>query len=182
MKLFLKTILSFSFIFFVFFIKGQNIEPQPGDNLLNAELNKYVGTWKWESNGTSLTIVFKKVNAKVPVTMNLYADILFGYHQYKVNNTIVEDSLPFINATFNQKKYTIITFGTQPNLPPNRISVGFNHPSKNKSVQGEFEYIDANHIKIVSLKNYQGIKVNLPGQPPYDNTITLPQNIILTKQ
>jgi hypothetical protein len=178
--IFFKTIVFLS-LFFLLFIKAQNTEPQSGDNILNPELNKFVGTWKWENNGNSLIIVFKNINAKLPVTMDLYADILFGYHQYKVNNTIIEDSLPYLNTTFNQRKYTLITFGTQPNLPANRISVGFSHPSKHKSVQGEFEYIDTNHIKIVSLKNYEGIRVMPTGQI-FDWSITLPQNIILTKQ
>jgi hypothetical protein len=66
---------------------------------------------------------------------------------------------------------------------PNKIGGGITHISKkNKNIRYEIEYIDATHIKLVSLKNTEGIKLIFPGEPPHDSSISLPQNIILTKQ
>ncbi|MNW09727.1 hypothetical protein D3C71_2067970 [compost metagenome] len=59
---------------------------------------------------------------------------------------------------------------------------GITHTSKDKSIKFEIEYIDSTHIKLVELKDYPGLKVNAPGKPSYDWSISLPENIILTKQ
>ncbi len=65
---------------------------------------------------------------------------------------------------------------------PNILSGSIQHTTKNKSVRYEIEYIDTTHIKLVKLENYEGIRIDVPEKPPHDSSITLPQNIILTKQ
>jgi hypothetical protein len=78
------------------------------------------------------------------------------------------------------KKNTVVA-GSK-NGFPNILHGGIYHKSKNKFVEFEIEYIDSTHIKLLSLKNKPGTKVTIQGQPPFDWSISLPQNIILTKQ
>ncbi|WP_407404806.1 DUF6705 family protein, partial [Chryseobacterium sp.] len=76
------------------------------------------------------------------------------------------------------KKNTIVA-GSK-NGFPNILHGYLQHISKNKSVEFEIEYIDSNHIKLLSLKNKPGTKVTIQGQPVFDWSISFPQNIILT--
>ncbi|MDH6250466.1 hypothetical protein M2347_000193 [Chryseobacterium sp. H1D6B] len=160
--------------------QAQNNPPQDGDNILNNNLDKFVGTWKWEENGKSLEIILKKENVKIPVNMNLHGDVLYGYHEYKINGSIIESSKSYINSNFYDKKHSLFTMGSQDS--PDQLKLGITHLSKNKAVNSIIQYIDANHIKLVKVENYAGTKVSFEGQPPYDSSISLPQNIILTKQ
>ena len=125
-------------------------------------------------------LIFKKENIKLPIGNNIRADALYGFHQYKKNNVVIETSTQFSNTIYTDKKSTLFALGDKDN--PNNLGVGIGHLSKNKSVRSEIEYIDTTHIKLVKLENYEGIRINVPGQPPYDSSITLPQNIVLVKQ
>lgn len=154
----------------------------------NPYLDKYTGTWKWEENGKSFTIILKKQNIKIPpFNRNVTADIIYGFHQYIDNNNIVESSIEFSNTNFDAKKLTIYA-GVGILCIDSILKGDLTHLSKNgilgskKSLEFEIEYLDNNHIKLISLKNPQGTKVTITGQPSYDWSISLPQNIILTKQ
>ncbi len=155
--------------------------PQDGDNILNNHINKFVGTWNWSAGGKSLQLVLKKENVKQPFGNNIYADVIIGFHKYMDNGSTIENSTQYSSETFSMQGNSTI-YGSTENNNPNKLSGGMTHKSKNKSINFEIEYIDANHIKIVKLKNRSGMKVTVPGQPPYDWSISLPQNIILTKQ
>jgi hypothetical protein len=166
-------------IFIVIFSFANAQSMQPGGNSANPNLDKFVGTWKWESNGDSFKMILNKINTQMPVNIVYTADQLYGVHEYKVNNSIVETSLNNINIAHNLKKYTLSSFGGLPD--PHKIILGISHISKNKGVNAVVEWLDATHIKIVSIENYQGVKMSTPNNP-YHSEITLPQNIILTKQ
>ncbi len=154
--------------------------PKDGDNILNPNLDKFIGTWHWEDNGKSFTIILKKENIKPLIVQDIRADALIGFHKYSSNGVDIENTLQYSNTNYNDKKSSIITFGNS-NIP-NVIKIGISHSSKNKTVSADIEYIDANHIKIINIENTPGLKINLPGKPPYDWSITLPKNIVLTKQ
>jgi len=161
-------------------INAQNTLPQSGDNILDPNADKFMGTWKWQNGNNSLTIIMKKENVLVPFPENVHADWVIGFHKFVNNGAVIEDSTMFSNANYNDKKNSIVA-GSK-NGFPNILHGGIYHKSKNKFVEFEIEYIDATHIKLLSLKNRPGLKVSAPGQPPFDWSITLPQNIILTKQ
>lgn len=152
---------------------------QPGGNKANLNLDKFVGTWKWESNGDSFSMVLKKTNAQMPVKFPYTADQLYGFHEYKDGGIIVESSLTYQNTSFNLKRFTLNSFGGLPD--PNQIIVAITHLSKNKNVRATIQWIDATHIKILNIEEYQGLVVSTISSP-YIDGISLPQNITLTKQ
>lgn len=155
--------------------------PQDGDNILNNDINKFVGIWSWSSAGKSLQLVLKKENVKLPFGNNIYADRIIGFHRYIDSGSIIENSTQYSSETFSMQGNSTI-YGSTENGNPNKLSGGMTHKSKNKSVNFEIEYIDSTHIRLVQLKNTSGIKVRKLTDPPFDSSIGLPQNIILTKQ
>ena len=62
---------------------------------LNNELNKFVGTWKYENGNTSLILTFKKVNQRY--NGEWYEDILVGEYKYVVNGVEIFNSLYRLN-------------------------------------------------------------------------------------
>jgi len=167
---------------------GQELNTAPNANNTNPNLDKYMGIWKWEANNKSFTIVLKKQNIVLPpASRNVKADIIYGFHEYTDGLLIIESSLNNVNSTYNDMNFSIFgglsSFGLN-----NTLSGNITHLSKNgslgseKEVDFKIEYIDSTHIKLVSLKNPPGTKLVLTGQPDYDWSISLPQNIILTKQ
>lgn len=161
---------------------AQELNFTPGAVNPNPNLDKFIGTWKWQSGNKSFTIVLKKQNITLPpINKNVTADIIYGFHQYNNGNEIFESSMSFQSTNFNDKKSTILSLGSI-STNYNELNGTISHLSKNKSVNFEIEYINATQIKLVSLKNPPGIKLVIGNQPDYDWEITLPQNIILTKQ
>ena len=166
--------------FLTYNCNAQNSYPQDGDNILNNNIDKFIGTWKWEDNGQVFRIILKKENVKIPVNMNLRGDVLYGWHEYIINGSVQESDMQYLNSPFTNKKYSLFSMGSTENS--NQIKLGIKHLSKNKSVKALVEYIDSTQIKLVKIEDYPGLKVNLPGKTPFDWSISLPQNIILTKQ
>ena len=178
----MKTVLKIASVFMLLLYSvnaySQNHVPKPGDVILNPNFDKYVGTWKWENDGKSFVIIFKKINGQFPINVNYSGDMLIGYHEYKDNGSVVESSLAFVNSQPSQKLYTIISAFKSSTPTPNELLTGITHISKNKSVQVKIEYLDPTHIKIVSFSNYQGIKISTPTYT-YDPAISFPDNIFL---
>lgn len=182
----MKKIFKITFILisslFIFNCKAQNSYPQDGDNIINNNLDKFVGIWNWSDGTESLQLILKKENILLPIGNNIRADALYGFHKYVKNNTIIEGSTEYMATTYTQKKSTLFALGRQDTNLPNELGLAIHHTSKNKSIDAKIIYIDSTHIKLVQLKNYPGLKVNVPGKPSYDWSISLPENIILTKQ
>ena len=164
-------------------VQSQDLNVNYGANNLNTCQNKFVGIWKWENNGNNFTLNLKKQNISIPpYERNVKADILYGFHKYVKNNEIIENSLNNSTYDYESGKFTL-SAGLGVRCSNNILEGSIYHISKNnKRVHFEIEYIDATHIKLVSLSNSPGTKVNISGQPEYDWSINLPQNIILTKQ
>ncbi|MFY1047272.1 DUF6705 family protein [Chryseobacterium sp. GP-SGM7] len=176
----MKNIIFLIFALFMININAQNTLPQPGDNILDPNADKFMGTWKWENGNSSFTLIMHKENVLVPFPDNVHADWVIGFHKFINNGSIIEDFSMFSNTNFNDKKKSIVA--KSKNGFPNILHGYMQHKSKNKSVEFEIEYIDSTHIKLLSLKNKPGTKVTIQGQPAFDWSISLPQNIILTKQ
>ena len=162
-------------IFVIFVSTLINAQMNPGDNTLDPYIDKFVGTWKWENGNNSLILFLKKENISLPVLNNVHSDILFGFHKFIQNGTIIEDNLGFSYTSFNEKKSSIL--GNSEDNNHDRVLLYMDHISKKKNIDIIIQYIDLSHIKIISVKNPSGTKLK-----PYDKTISLPQDIILTKQ
>lgn len=151
----------------------------------NSELDKFVGVWIGIINGKSITLKLKKVKIHVPSLIPSFSenkcyDAIFGFHKFINNGTELENTLAFSTSTIYEKKWTVL--GSTEEYNTNILNGTLEHPSKRKSVQFKISYIDATHIKIESLENLPGIKPTFPGEFPYDSSISLPSNIVLTKQ
>lgn len=151
----------------------------------NSELDKFVGVWTGISNGKSITLELKKVKIYVPSLIPSFSenkcyDAIFGFHKFIANGNEIESTLNLSSSTVYEKKWTLL--GGTEELNINKISGTLEHTSKNKSVKFVISYIDPTHIKIESLTNLPGIKINESGKPPYDSSISLPSNIVLMKQ
>ena len=150
--------------------------PNDGDNITNVNINKFIGTWYWSNGIESLKIVLNKENVLLPFGKNIRADALYGFHIYTKNGIIVENSIDYINTTYKDKKHTLYAIGGYENQS-NTLIIGFTHLSKNKGIRATIEMKDSSHINIVKLENYEGIRFG-----KFDWSISLPQNITLTKQ
>ncbi|MFY1044987.1 DUF6705 family protein [Chryseobacterium sp. GP-SGM7] len=176
----MKNIIFLIFALFMIDINAQNTLPQSGDNILDPNADKFMGTWLWQNGNNSLKLTFKKENILLPFPDNVHSDWVIGFHKFVSNGSTIEDSSMFANTNYVDKKNTVVA-GSK-NGFPNILHGGIYHKSKNKFVEFEIEYIDSTHIKLLSLKNKPGTKVTIQGQSPFDWSISLPQNIILTKQ
>lgn len=167
-----------------------NLELQPinCDEYIQRPGNtQFVGTWIGSLNGKTLQLELKNVKANyssllpnMSFSSNTCIDMIYGFHKYVNNNSEIENTLSYSNSSIYEKKWTIL--GASNEINNDKVEGTLEHTSKNKSVQFSISYIDPNHIKIESLENVPGLKINEPGKPPYDSSISLPSNIVLTKQ
>jgi len=183
MNKYIKILLTVVFFNSIQINSQMSISLTPGSKNYNPTLDKFAGIWKWENNNEELILDLRKKNIPLPpYEKNIFADGIYGYHKFSKNNQVIESSMNFSGENFTNGKFTLLG-GLEYRLNPNELKGHINHISKNnKKVNFEIEYIDANHIKLVSLSNPPGTKINVTGQPAYDWSINLPQNIILTKQ
>jgi len=183
MKIYIKILLTIVFFNSIQINSQMSINLTSGSKNYNPALDKFIGVWKWENSSDELVFDLRKKNIPLPpYENNIFADGIYGYHKFSKNNQVIENSMNFSGENFNNGKFTLLA-GLEYRLNPNELKGHINHISKNnKRVLFEIEYIDATHIKLVSLSNSRGTKVNISGQPAYDWSINLPQNIILTKQ
>ncbi len=154
---------------------------KPGHHHLDPDAKKFAGTWEWKKGNDSfvLALNYEKYDFYKITKTKITADMIVGYHQFVKNGNIIENSTPFKTLTSDKGKWTILG-GTEEH-DRNILSGTIQHKSKNKSVRFEIKYIDANHIKLVKVFNTPGVKISTPDDP-YDSSISLPQDIILTKK
>ncbi|MBD3907356.1 hypothetical protein NAL32_22030 [Chryseobacterium sp. Ch-15] len=117
------------------FASAQNNLPQPGDNILNTDMDKFIGTWKWKMGNDSFILILKKENIAIPFLENIRGDWGIGFHQYILNETIIEDSSSYSGTNYDDKKNTV-TWTTDRNTNNPNILKGFiQHKTKGKSVE-----------------------------------------------
>jgi hypothetical protein len=104
--------------------------PQPNQNILNPNLDKFVGRWKWSSGTDEIIIQLKKVNYLSKD--NIREDVLMGAHQYLSNGTIIEDHLSLFPNIGEFDKCTIYLFGKLNNFDPDVVTGIINDNLKNK--------------------------------------------------
>ncbi len=149
----------------------------------DPKAQKYAGEWLWENGNNSLllTLKFDRINVNYTGREPIKIDAVYGFHKLVKGGQLIEDSTPFKESNYNpdNKKSTVCGNTLEEN--ENVLEGVMTHSSKNKVVKFVIEYIDANHIKLVKVFNTPGVKISTP-DAPYDSSISLPQNIILTKQ
>jgi len=146
---------------------------------LNNELNKFVGTWKYENGNTSFTIIFQK---KVQVYNDeWYEDMLIGEYKYVDNGVEIVNLLdrlnnPILNNPSNYYEFnitgnTILKKGQKPSceecdISERRILMFFDDPErKYLSHKLAIRYINENVTeKIEAILITEGSSVL-----PYEN-------------
>ncbi len=160
------------------FIATNNCTAQTHVTDVNAD--KFVGSWKWGNQINGLTLIMKKENNTQPFknNPNMLLDSVIGFHKIYKGGVLTEDNTTFSSSNFIDKKQSII--GNTDNDDPSKLRVWMTH--KNKGIELEILYIDSTHIKIIDVRNQEGVRFILPGQAPTDWSIDIPNNITLTKQ
>ena len=178
----MKNSIYLALLFFATTMHSQNLPLELGSNILNSDIDKFVGTWYWENNGKSLKFIFKKENVDfMPITkLDFRFDMIVGFHKFVENGIIIEDSTPYYKTFYNDKKNTVS--GCTDKKDSGMLIGNIEHESKNKLVQYKILFLDKNHIKLLEVKNTQGFKVWQEGEKPYDSSISLPSDIMLTRQ
>ncbi len=153
--------------------------PPSGSYRQDTALNKFVGTWQWVSGTDTVTIVFQKQKMYYPSPANYYVDALVGWHKYTKSGKLIESYLGHSNTPFDQYSTFIGNSNATNSLSVTLFSQDFlNHKGgevyltlvPNKTTQGQW-----------NLHNKEGIKVSLPGQPPFITGFTLPTSMVMTK-
>lgn len=60
---------------------------------LDNDLNKFVGTWKWQSNDSIITIVLQKKEDVFFNNRNQYEDYIIGEYKFEINGVVLIDYL-----------------------------------------------------------------------------------------
>ena len=81
-----------------------------GDNYLNNNLDKFIGTWKYSDANQSFTIILKKENIRLPVQNNVRADALIGFHKFVNKGYIIEDTTIYSNTNYADKSRGVSVF------------------------------------------------------------------------
>lgn len=141
--------------------------------------DKFEGSWKWGNNVNGLTLIMKKENNLQILNNDTDRfDMLLGFHKIYKNGVLAEDTTLFSNSNFVDSKQSFVASTEDGN--PNLLVVFMTH--KDKNIRMKISYLDSTHIKIIEVKNQEGVRFILPGEAPTDWSIDILNNIILTKQ
>lgn len=58
---------------------------------LDNDLNKFVGTWKWQSNDSIITIVLQKKEDIYDSDYNHYEDYIVGEYKFIINEVVIQN-------------------------------------------------------------------------------------------
>jgi hypothetical protein len=150
-------------------------KPQPGEYIINNDIDKFVGTWQWVSGNDTVVVKLKKVKFLMPQIL-YHDDIIMGCHKYVKNGVVIEDFLWKFNSIGQNTRGTI--FGGGDYYDINKVETTFRDSAKHKMSKIDMKYINT-PIPQISwlLYNYTSII-----KPPVLPGNTLPSHLILTKQ
>lgn len=106
---------------------------------LDNNLSDFVGTWRWQSNDSIVTITFQKWEDIFFEDTNQYEDMLVGAYKFAVNGLVIQDYLAQLNDNsiyiyeHNIAGNTILHKGQYPkcddcDINQRRVSVYFTDP------------------------------------------------------
>ncbi len=149
----------------------------------DPKAKKYTGTWLWESGKNSLMLVLKfdRIDLSISDEHPAIIDAIYGYHKFVKNGHVIENSTVFKNLKYSKTNKKSTVYGNTEENDENTLEGTIIHLSKDKIIKFTIQYINPNHIKLVKVYNTPGIKIST-AEHPYDSSISLPQNIILTRQ
>lgn len=155
--------------------------PKPGGYGKNENLQKFDGTWQWQSGDTVFIITMNKFIHKVKSggLKGYSMDAIIGWHEYRVADKVIESSLRFEGDKEEDLTFTILG-GTSGDKNILTIT-GFHDISKSKGGSATFELLPGEKDKAHwVLKGKPGIKILDVGEVP-DYTFTVPTNVIMER-
>lgn len=156
-------------------------QPKPGGYGKNMNLQKFVGTWKWQSGDTVFIITLEKFISKVKTggLKGYTFDAIIGWHELRVGNKVIESSLRFEGGKEEDGTFTILGGHIQ---DVDKLTItGFIDLSKSKSGCATLEFLSGEKDKAQwILKGTPGVKILDVGQVP-DYTFTVPTNVIMER-
>jgi hypothetical protein len=175
----MKKILNISLISCAIFLFFSTAQAQvDGEYRQIPELDKYVGTWQWQSGDSVFTIKLAKTVLNFKQYMqqiggdgpNATLDVLIGWYEFKIGATVMQSSLSSENTLFdyNNINQTIVMGGLYNGIddeegPYELVSIPFFHDLiENVSLKaGSFELAEPN-LAILSLVGDREGKFSLP--------------------
>ena len=156
--------------------------PDDGSVLSKPELDKFVGTWKWNNGGPSdeVTVMLKKVSFHFTGQADYYEDILVGGFKYVQNGATIEDNLSDFSTLGPVSNAPIVIYQWR----TGDIVFGFLHDAtKHKSEELRLVYNNAaTPYMFWELHIPEGGYGIYPSRPAPGLSVTLPESITLSKQ
>ncbi|SEI54228.1 hypothetical protein SAMN05216327_102349 [Dyadobacter sp. SG02] len=81
---------------------GASAQVNKGDNIKNASLGRFEGTYVWSKGSDTVMIHLKKEN--VELMKDIRSDVLIGFHKYVRNGQVVESSYDFVRTGYADKR------------------------------------------------------------------------------
>ena len=171
----MKTILIFIFITLTLF--GFTQPPPNGSYVINNDINKFVGTWKYK-NGNDIFII-KLIKVKFDFK-DYFEDILIGSHEYIKNGVQVESSLDNFNLLpTNHKQRNVFLHKVDATYSPDCVVGLIKEITKNKFLTLQLTYISKATPELIWKSDLpEGVYTD----PNFQLGHTLPKNLVLIKQ
>jgi hypothetical protein len=160
---------------YIISVEVQAQPPTPGSYEPNTHVDKLVGTWRWTSGADYVELKLLKLQHDNGVYTT---DVIMGSHIYVRNGVIIESSMSdYGNIVTDHKKTTIYVFNI--NTGPDNFEGQMKDLSKNKSVTVKLLFMPGNPSQLaMHLEPAERVAT----EPNFQYGLTLPQDIILTKQ
>lgn len=153
--------------------------------IINNDINKFVGTWRWTSGSDTVEIVLEKQVYVIPLTGS-HTEDLVGWHRYVKNGSLLQSSLQYVgrdvNIDFNSNSLDMKTtlHGSSYQNNPNEVFfTRFWDLSLHKNFELFFTMLPNSTTQVNwVLKQPRGIYVGPPG---LNGIYSLPKQLTLTK-
>ena len=151
--------------------------PETGAYKTNTTMTGFHGNWQWVNGSDTVKLMLATKKLYYTVTGGFWWDALCGWYKYKKGNTVVVDN--YYNAG-NIEEPGMLSGGNQSDNISVVVAFLQDIP-KNKYGQVTLSLNAAQDRITWKLEPTPGLKVHLPGSPPYSPGFTLPENMVLTK-
>lgn len=149
--------------------------PQAGQYYQNSDIDKFVGTWKWQSGSDIVILKLKKVKV-YNEKPGFHHDMLRGSHSYVQNGVTIESTLADFDIVGDNRRGTVSLYH-EDGHNTNNVTGTYMDQTKGKYVKMDLEFIPGTPAQInMQLSPTKRIIYNKPVG------ITLPRNVTLIKQ
>jgi len=140
-------------------------------------LTPYIGTWKWESGNSNLTIVIEKLTKDYEATTTKqYRDKLVGRIKYVENGVLIFSTLTSTIPSLTQRNGVPIN---------NKLNFSFRDTLTHHKFGGKVDFDLINNSMQVKfrVRDVEGPRFYVPGEQPESPNFSIPKNIdfVLTK-